>query len=100
MTHDKVLDASIVFPSGICGPEDYAYGPVSSFIIDYVNGKMPSGVAGSFNAVDVRDLADGVISCCDKGRRGEGYIMYRLRYARAAICLPDNTARLIRSLTR
>jgi dihydroflavonol-4-reductase len=73
--NENGLDASIVFPSGICGPEDYAYGPVSSFVIDYVNGKMPGGVAGSFNAVDVRDLADGVISCCDKGCRGEGYIM-------------------------
>ncbi|MBS4535703.1 NAD-dependent epimerase/dehydratase family protein [Clostridium sp. D2Q-14] len=71
----KGLDASIVFPSGICGPHDYAYGPVANFIIDYVGGKMPGGVAGSFNAVDVRDLADGVISCCDKGHKGEGYIM-------------------------
>ncbi len=71
----KGLDASIIFPTGICGPDDYAYGPVSSFVIDYVNGKMPGGVAGSFNAVDVRDLADGVISCCNKGRKGEGYIM-------------------------
>lgn len=71
----KGLDASIVFPTGICGPDDYAYGPVANFIIEYVSGKMPGGVAGSFNAVDVRDLADGVISCCDKGRKGEGYIM-------------------------
>ena len=73
--NQKGLDASIVFPTGICGPDDFAYGPVANFIIDYVSGKMPGGVAGSFNAVDVRDLADGVISCCDKGRKGEGYIM-------------------------
>lgn len=73
--HKKGLDASIVFPTGICGPDDFAYGPVSTFVIDYVNGRMPGGVAGSFNAVDVRDLADGVISCCDNGRKGEGYIM-------------------------
>lgn len=72
---DQNLDASIVFPTGICGPNDFANGPVSSFIIDYVNGKMPAGIAGYFNAVDVRDLADGCIACCEKGRRGEGYIM-------------------------
>lgn len=48
--HD--LDASIVFPTGICGPDDYAFGPVASFLIDYCAGKMPAGLEGSFNAVD------------------------------------------------
>jgi Nucleoside-diphosphate-sugar epimerases len=69
------LDASVVCPSGIAGPGDYAYGPVASFIIDYVKGGMPAGVAGSFNAADVRDLAAGTIACCDKGRKGESYIL-------------------------
>lgn len=69
------LDASIVFPTGICGPDDYAYGPVASFLIDYCAGKMPAGVEGSFNAVDVRDLADAIVSCIEKGRKGEGYIL-------------------------
>lgn len=72
---ERSLDASVVFPSGICGPGDYAYGPVASFIIDYVGGSMKAGVAGSFNAVDVRDLAAGVVACCERGRAGEGYIM-------------------------
>jgi dihydroflavonol-4-reductase len=36
---------------------------------------MPVGIADSFNSVDVRDLADGVIACSEKGRKGEGYIM-------------------------
>lgn len=69
------LDASIVFPTGICGPNDFANGPVSSFIKDYVDGKMPAGIEGYFNAVDVRDLARGCISCAENGRMGEGYIM-------------------------
>lgn len=72
---EQGLDASIVFPSGICGPNDFAYGPVSSFVIDYVAEEMKAGVAGSFNAVDVRDLAAGCIACARKGRRGESYIM-------------------------
>ena len=72
---DKGLDASLVFPSGICGPGDYALGPFTSFLIDYLTGKIGAGICGSFNAVDVRDLAAGVIACCDKGRKGEGYIM-------------------------
>jgi len=69
------LNASIVHPSGICGPDDYSFGPVADFIIQYAKGKMPAGIEGTFNSVDVRDLADGVIACCDKGRRGECYIM-------------------------
>ncbi|MCL2834581.1 MAG: NAD-dependent epimerase/dehydratase family protein [Treponema sp.] len=69
------LDASIVYPSGISGPNDYGNGYFTNFLIDYFNGKMPAGIAGSFNAVDVRDLANGVIACAEKGRKGEGYIM-------------------------
>ena len=35
----------------------------------------PSGMAGSFNMVDVRDLAAGTIAAADKGRKGECYIL-------------------------
>ena len=69
------LDASIVHPSGICGPNDYAFGPVAHFIMQYAAGEMKAGIEGTFNSVDVRDLAAGVISCCEKGRCGECYIM-------------------------
>ncbi|MBR0147250.1 MAG: NAD-dependent epimerase/dehydratase family protein [Eubacterium sp.] len=69
------LDASIVHPSGICGPYDYAFGSVTTMVRDFVNGKMKMGIAGTFNSVDVRDLAEGVIAACEKGRRGECYIM-------------------------
>ncbi len=71
----KNLDASIVFPTGICGPDDYAFGPVASFLMEYCAGKLTAGVAGSFNAVDVRDLADAIVTCTDAGRKGEGYIL-------------------------
>ena len=69
------LDASIVFPTGIFGPYDYGFGLMTSNIIDFAKGRVPGGLTGSFNCADVRDLADGVISCCEKGGKGEGYIM-------------------------
>jgi len=72
---EKGLDASIVYPSGITGPNDYGNGFFTNFIIDCCHGKIPAGITGSFNAVDVRDLAEGVITCTEKGRKGEGYIM-------------------------
>lgn len=72
---EQDLDASIVFPTGICGPDDYAFGPVAGFIMEYCAGKMPCGMEGSFNAVDARDLAEAIVACCEKGRKGEGYIL-------------------------
>lgn len=71
----KGLDASVVYPSGICGPNDSAFGLFASFIIRYCKGGMPVGVDGTFNSVDVRDLADCTINCVEKGRKGEGYIL-------------------------
>ncbi len=72
-THD--LDATIVFPTGIFGPEDYAFGPVTSLILDYCAGKVTSGVEGSFNAVDSRDLAAAIVNAAEHGRKGETYVL-------------------------
>lgn len=69
------LNASIVFPTGIFGPYDHGFGLITSNVINIVHGKIPCGVAGTFNCADVRDLAEGVISCCSRGRKGESYIM-------------------------
>ena len=69
------LDATIVQPSGICGPKDYAFSPVTSMVQQFVQGKMRMGLEGTFSIADVRDLADGVIAACDRGRRGECYIL-------------------------
>ncbi len=69
------LDASIVHPSGICGPNDFSFGPVAQMVSQYMSGEIKIGLEGTFNSVDVRDLANGVIACCEKGRRGECYIM-------------------------
>lgn len=69
------LDATIVLPSGICGPKDYAFNSVTDMVQQFVQGKMRMGLEGSFSIADVRDLADGVIAACGKGRRGESYIL-------------------------
>ncbi|MFA0815913.1 MAG: NAD-dependent epimerase/dehydratase family protein [Anaerofustis sp.] len=71
----KGLNACIVHPSGILGPNDYAVGEVTKTIIQIVNGEMPIGMQGSFNLCDVRDLANGCIMAADKGRKGECYIL-------------------------
>ena len=69
------LNACIVHPSGILGPEDPAIGETTKTLIDIINGEMPMGMDGSFNLCDVRDLAAGCIAAADKGRKGECYIL-------------------------
>ncbi|MBQ6568232.1 MAG: NAD-dependent epimerase/dehydratase family protein [Treponema sp.] len=69
------LDACVIHPSGIMGPEDFAVGETTKVLIQIIKGKMPTGIDGSFNLCDVRDLARGAISAADRGRRGECYIL-------------------------
>ena len=73
--HEKGLNACVVHPSGIMGPEDFAIGETTSTLIKIINGEMPAGIDGSFNLCDVRDLADGCIKAVDSGRSGECYIL-------------------------
>lgn len=71
--HD--LNASLIFPSGLCGPFDYAKGIVTRLLVDCCQGKLPVGVQGGYDFVDVRDVAKGAVNCCSFGRKGEGYIL-------------------------
>lgn len=69
------LKACVVYPTGIMGPYDNAISETTSTIIKIIKGEMPVGIDGSFNLVDVRDLAAGCIAAAEKGRIGEGYIL-------------------------
>lgn len=72
---NKGLNACVVHPSGILGPEDFAVGETTSVVIQIINGEMSMGIAGSFNLCDVRDLAKGTILASEKGKAGECYIL-------------------------
>ena len=72
---DEGLNACVVHPSGILGPNDHAISETTGTIIKIMNGEMPVGMGGSFNLCDVRDLAYGTIAAADKGRKGECYIL-------------------------
>lgn len=73
--HEQGLNACIVHPSGIMGPEDYAIGETTGTLIKIIKGEMPAGIDGSFNLCDVRDLAAGTIAAADRGKAGECYIL-------------------------
>ncbi len=69
------LDASVVHPSGICGPYDYGHGHLTQLVIDWYKGHLTAGVRGGYDFVDVRDVAQGILACCDRGKPCECYIL-------------------------
>lgn len=72
---ERGLNARIVHPSGIIGPGDYSGGYMTETIKAYLKGYFPCAVEGGYDFVDVRDVADGIIKCTEKGKAGETYIL-------------------------
>ena len=71
----KGLDASIIHPSGIIGPNDLGNGHLTSMLIDFLNHDLTALVKGGYDFVDVRDVSDAIISCVTNGRKGECYFV-------------------------
>lgn len=69
------LNCCIVHPTGIMGPDDFSMSETTSTLVKIIKGEMPVGISGTFNLVDVRDLANGVIAAAERGKRGESYIL-------------------------
>lgn len=71
----KGLVASVVQPSGICGPNDYGNNHLTQLIRDWHDGRLTAGIHGGYDFVDVRDVSAGILACCDNGRQGECYFL-------------------------
>lgn len=69
------MDAVVVHPSGILGPGDDGRNHITQLIQSYMSGKLIGGVTGGYDFVDVRDVADGIISAARRGRKGQCYIL-------------------------
>jgi dihydroflavonol-4-reductase len=69
------MDITVVQPSGIIGPYDLGRNDLVALIDSIINGRRYTGVAGGYDMVDVRDVAEGAISALKHGRRGECYIL-------------------------
>ena len=70
------LHASVVLPSGILGPGDAReQNHMVRTVRAFAEGKMPATVRGGYDIVDVRDVADGILACAEKGESGESYIL-------------------------
>lgn len=69
------LDVSVVHPSGVCGPLDSGRGHITALVEAYCRHSLTTAVDGGYDFVDVRDVAQGIVSCCHRGRNGECYIL-------------------------
>lgn len=69
------LPVCVVHPSGIIGPYDYGRGHITQMVVDYLKGRLSACVKGGYDFVDVRDVAQGIISCVENGIPGECYIL-------------------------
>jgi dihydroflavonol-4-reductase len=65
----------IVNPTAPVGDHDFKPTPTGKMILDFVRGAMPGFVDTGLNVVDVRDVAEGHLLACEKGRAGERYIL-------------------------
>ena len=72
---DGLLDAVVVHPSGIIGPYDNGRNHLVQLVKMYITGKLPAGVDGGYDFVDVRDVAEGCLKALEKGHSGECYIL-------------------------
>ena len=69
------LDAVVVCPTGIIGPYDFKLSEMGRFFLNFLTSKLKYGVSGSFDFVDVRDVADGLIKAWKHGKSGQFYIL-------------------------
>lgn len=69
------LDALVVHPSGIIGPNAQPSGNIAQMMTAFLKGQFQATIKGGYDFVDVRDVAAGIVSAADKGRKGECYIL-------------------------
>ena len=85
------LNVSIVHPSGIIGPGDQGRrNHMVRTIQAMASGRIPVSMEGGYDFVDVRDVADGILACEERGQAGECYILsghyVKVRELLSAVC--------------
>jgi len=71
----KGFPVVIVNPTAPVGDHDVKPTPTGRIVLDFLNGAMPAFIDTGLNVVDVRDVAEGHLLACERGRPGERYIL-------------------------
>jgi len=69
------LDAVIINPTSVMGPNDFKPSLVGQAIIQLYKGKIPALIPGGYDWVDVRDVVEGTIKAMESGRSGQSYLL-------------------------
>lgn len=69
------LDAVIVNPTGIFGPQDHTRSRINALLLALFEGRLPALVRGGFDWVDVRDVVAGLVAASERDRTGENYLL-------------------------
>ncbi len=69
------LPVVIVNPTAPVGDHDVKPTPTGKIVADFLAGAMPAFIDTGLNIVDVRDVAQGHLLACERGRAGERYIL-------------------------
>ena len=78
---NKGLDAVIVYPSGITGPNDYSGSHLTQMVIDYMENRIPAAITGGYDFVDVRDVVSGILKAAKKGKKGDCFLLTNKYYS-------------------
>jgi dihydroflavonol-4-reductase len=86
------FNAVIVCPTGVIGPYDYKKSEMGSLLLEWTLKRPSVLIEGSYDFVDVRDVARGHVLAGEKGRRGEVYILSgeRIRLTRLMELVHEN----------
>lgn len=69
------LDAVILAPTSVFGPNDHYPSLLGQAVIDIARGRVPMLAPGGYDFVDVRDVARGAAAALAHGRTGERYLL-------------------------
>ena len=86
---ERGLDAVIVHPSGVVGPYDFGATYLTKLVLDYAAHKIPAGVRGGYNFVDVRDVAQAVATAAELPQAGGNCYLLTGHYASVAEILDE-----------
>ncbi len=69
------LPVSIVYPSGFIGPNDYGEGYTTLMIKEAMHQRMNIWFRGGYDFVDVRDVAEAIVTIAEQKRIGQTYVL-------------------------
>ncbi len=74
------IRADIVHPSGIIGPNAYTDSHTNQLILDFAKGRLTAAIRGGYDFVDVRDVANGIITLAKQEAAGQTYLLTNQYY--------------------